>query len=287
MPAIRSIGVLLFVAIMACHAADPLPLMPRVADYTQMWWAEGFPSHTPSAPWLRVIQTGSFAMVMNTETLQVPHFGAVTGINGYGTAAPEGNRDWQTLPEAKLELSMTVEGKTYRCTAGGKWSRWGGPRVIESGRFFQRADVTDLVFTADDGQRLEVEARFETAAWPDRLSLILAARPKLEAKWRGAAMEIGLTTAKGALRQRWELPGDQTWSSHDWHHVALALDPVNFKPVENEQRGHRAGHRTRHGDRRARWTTTPRSAGIASTSTASNRSRHRAARIQATTPSSA
>lgn len=142
-------------------------LMPVPADSTQMWWAQGFPTHTPDAPWVRVIQTGAFAMALNTETLRIPHIGPVAGLH----------EDWQKLPAAELHLGMTVDGKTFRCTAGGKWSKFGGPRLIESGRFFQRADVTDLVFEADDGSRLNVEARFETAAWPERLALVLAARP--------------------------------------------------------------------------------------------------------------
>ena len=41
----------------------------------------------------------------------------------------------------------------------------------------QIADVTDLVFTSDEGADSNVEARLETVAWPDRLPLVLAARP--------------------------------------------------------------------------------------------------------------
>jgi len=116
-----------------------------------------------------VVQTGSYAVVLNTETLSIPHLGGVNGLND----------DWRKLPAADLALNISVDGKNYRCTSGGKWSRFTGPRLIESGCFFQRADVTDLEFKADDGVRLNVEARFETAAWPDRLGLILAARPGL------------------------------------------------------------------------------------------------------------
>ncbi|MCX6854556.1 MAG: LamG domain-containing protein [Verrucomicrobia bacterium] len=153
----------------AQSATDLLPLMPRVEDHTQMWWAEGFPGTIPTAPWLRVVQTDSYAMVLNTETLSIPHLGEVSGLKD----------DWHKLPAAELALSITVDGTRYRCTAGGKWSRFTGPRLIESGCFFQRADVTDLEFNADDGSRLNVEARFETAAWSDRLGLILAVRPGL------------------------------------------------------------------------------------------------------------
>ena len=148
-------------------ATGPSPLMPQARDRTQMWWADGFPSHTPTAPWVRVIQTGHYAAALNTETLRMEHFGAVEGMEA----------EWRRLPGAQLELAITMDGRTYRCAGGGPWSRWAGPRLIESGRFFQRADVTDLVFAADDGSRLNVEARFETVAWSDRLSLILAARP--------------------------------------------------------------------------------------------------------------
>lgn len=231
--------VLLLAPLPLSRAVEPVSLMPRVADQTQMWWADGFPSHTPSARWLRVVQTGNYAMALDTERLRIPHFGPVSGIEG----------EWRNLPAADLELKLTVDGKAYSCTAGGKWTRWTGPRLIESGRFFQRADVTDLVFTADDGARLNVEARFETAAWPDRLSLILAARPGSKAgarpdqktpptnlgePWKDAAMEIRLATAKGTLHQRWELPAGRSWPASEWREVSLALDPVAFRVAAGE-----------------------------------------------------
>lgn len=223
---------LLFARATPGGAAELDALMSRVEDHTAMWWADGFPSHTPAAPWLRVVQTGSYALVLDTETLRIPHFGAVAGGAGDDAAAPGDNLAWKALPAAELGLSITVDGKAHRCTAGGKWSRFAGPRLIESGRFLQRADVTDLTFTADDGGRLKVEARFETAAWPDRLGLILAARPEPGASWKNAAMEIGLTTTKGALRQRWELPESQTWTTGEWREVSLSLDPMAFTAEE-------------------------------------------------------
>ncbi len=178
------IAALVFGAVALANASEPSvvtpgDVMPGVADYAHMWWAEGFPTHTPEAPWLRVIQTGRYALALNTERLQIPHFGLVpTGV-GYAECARADNRAWQRLPPAELALTITVNRRDYRCTAGGKWTQTSGPRLIESGRFLQRADVTDLVFESDVGERLNVEARFETVAWPDRLGLILAARPGL------------------------------------------------------------------------------------------------------------
>ncbi|TWT79272.1 hypothetical protein CA13_06700 [Planctomycetes bacterium CA13] len=133
-----------------------------------MWWADGFPSHSPSARWHRCFQSGNYGFVLDTETMQIPHFGPLDIPNAV-----------TTLPPAQLGLRIVVDGKTYECAAGGKWTKHGGPRLIESGRFFQRGDVTDLVFTSTDEQELNVEARFETAAWSDRLGLIFAARPAI------------------------------------------------------------------------------------------------------------
>lgn len=158
----------------------PSALMPRPMDYTSMWWTEGFPGTIDGAPWLRCVQTGYYAMVVDTETMRIPHFGPVTPGTSYAMCDRGDPRAWASLPPAELTLAITADGKTYRCTEGGKWSRFTGPRLIESGRFLQRADVTDLVFRSESGERLNVEARFETAAWADRLGLILAARPGIE-----------------------------------------------------------------------------------------------------------
>ena len=218
-----------------CAAEPPVSstqvLMPRVEDYTHLWWAEGFPGQTPTAPWQRVIQTGYYAMVLDTQTLRIPHFGPVPGGVDYLAAARADNRAWQSLPPAELTLNISIGARTYRATAGGKWTQFTGPRLVESGRFLQRADVTDLVFAADDGRELNVEARFETVAWPDRLALILAARPGLRPseQWEDAALEIGLTTPNGELRQRWEPAQNQTWSGREWREVSLALDPNAFQ----------------------------------------------------------
>jgi Concanavalin A-like lectin/glucanases superfamily len=155
----------------------PPALWPHPQDYTQMWWAEGFPGTVPSAPWLRCIQTGRYAMVLDTRTMRIAHLGVVPDGDDYLTSAVRDNRAWQGLPAADLTLELSVAGKTYRCTAGGAWTQHSGPRLIASGRFLQHADVTDLVFTAADGSTLNVEARCETIAWPDRLGFVLAARP--------------------------------------------------------------------------------------------------------------
>ncbi|TVS12219.1 MAG: hypothetical protein EA424_22825 [Planctomycetaceae bacterium] len=69
----------------------PSALMPRSEDYTHIWWAEGFPAHTPAAPWRRVVQTGHYALAFDTDTLRIPRFGPVSGRVGYlATARADG-----------------------------------------------------------------------------------------------------------------------------------------------------------------------------------------------------
>ncbi|MDF1825617.1 MAG: hypothetical protein P1U68_13300 [Verrucomicrobiales bacterium] len=154
-----------------------LPFMPGLKDYTRQWWADGFPGNEGSNPWLRVFETGRFAFVLNTETLEVPHFGITSSAPGYAESARSQTSTWKELPAAEMALHLTVDGKDYRAISGGEWKRHSGPRLIESGRFFQRSDVTDLTFISEDGSDLNVEARLETLAWPDRLGLVLSARP--------------------------------------------------------------------------------------------------------------
>lgn len=160
--------------------AAPVPLaelMPRTGDYTSMWWAEGFPGVIPNAPWKRCVQTGSYLMEHDTVSLQFSHLGPV-----------QAGKEPQVPVPAKLELLLKADGKTYQCSKGGPWSRFTGPRLIESGTFMQRADVTDLEFApTDGGPPVNLEARFETAAWPDRLGLIFAARPGQESIKNGEA----------------------------------------------------------------------------------------------------
>ncbi|MCU0748296.1 MAG: LamG domain-containing protein [Akkermansiaceae bacterium] len=175
----------------ATAVAAPVPLaelMPQPGDYTSMWWAEGFPGVIPKAPWKRCVQTGFYAMEQDTVSLQFSHLGPVQAGMDYLKFGEKEPSTPQVPSPAKLELLLKADGKLYQCSKGGPWSRFTGPRLIESGLFLQRADVTDLEFTAmDGGPPVNVEARFETAAWPDRLGMIFAARPGQESIKEGEA----------------------------------------------------------------------------------------------------
>lgn len=144
-----------------CAGQDLAPFMPRQHDNTVMGWQDGFPAIVEDAPWRRFVRTGLYSFVLDTDRIRIPRLGPADEPRGDG---------------AELSLNVVVDGKTYTCNQGVEWSRFAGPRVIESGRFLQRADVNGLVFEAKDGSTLHAESRFESAAWPDQLALTLAIR---------------------------------------------------------------------------------------------------------------
>jgi len=197
---------------------DIAALMPGENDHTSLWWRDGYPTVVPDAAWRRVVKTGRYWFMLDTDTLQIPRLGS--------TAGPVGE-----LPGADLRLAMTVDGKTYRCRKSGEVSRFTGPRLIESGRFLQRADVTHLIFTAKDGTNLNVEARLETAAWADQLGLTLAARPGVR------EIEVG-TGSFGRVRggygldgsNRLEIPAEECETATDRFTLEFwVLLPVDFQ----------------------------------------------------------
>jgi hypothetical protein len=141
-------------------------LIPGIKDTCRMWWRDGFPPKSPGARPHRCIESGTYGLVFDVERISLPHFGATSS-----------GENLEGLPPAELSLTLQVDGKTYRCGGIREWDRTEGPRLIESGRFLQRTDVTGLVFTSPDGAVLPVDASFELAAWPDALAMELRARP--------------------------------------------------------------------------------------------------------------
>ncbi len=150
-------------------------LMPDAGAHTAMWWAEGFPGVVPEAPWLRTVRTGSYVFGLETDTLRVSQLGPVEGGGSYTSLVKSVSE--ASAPPAELSLEISANGKTYRCRKSLGPTKHTGPRVIDSGRFLQRADISGLLFATDEGEELNVDARFETVAWPDRLGMVLHARP--------------------------------------------------------------------------------------------------------------
>ena len=156
---------------------SPTRCMPLVSDYAYMWWADGWRGRAPDGKLLRLTQTGRYGMALDVEHMTVPHLGTLGKPSSYEAAVTEDNARVLGLAAADLQLTFIADGKTYRCVQGGKAEYHSGPRTVESGRFCQRGDVTDLVFKSAEGETPGLEARFETVAWPDRLAMLLEASP--------------------------------------------------------------------------------------------------------------
>ena len=168
-------------------------------------------------------------MVLDTESLQIPHMGSASP----GSSVAQIN----ALPSANLKLTITLNGTAYHSTGALPFDRNIGPRIIESGHFFQRADVTHLIFKSETGDTLPTDARFETSAWSDRLSFVLYAEPQQNTPdsatpptnaqhWQKATMSIQLTNATGTLQQ--------TAQHSQQGKVALVFDPITMEEIPSQ-----------------------------------------------------
>ncbi|MFM9000626.1 MAG: LamG domain-containing protein [Opitutia bacterium] len=163
---------------------------PATSDWTSMHWAGGMPAKGGFG--VRVIETGSYFFALDTRTLAARAFGyrgrTVTPYHpepgDVDGPLPEHLRlrkgvAWESAPPGRLYLSATVDGERYEVKRGKPWDGKEGPRLIESGRYLQRGDVFGLELQSNEGKTLAGEFRLETVAWPDRLNIILHARPPL------------------------------------------------------------------------------------------------------------
>ncbi|MDF1811096.1 MAG: hypothetical protein P1V20_02750 [Verrucomicrobiales bacterium] len=214
------VSVLFFVGVVhPAEEADLSRCMPQKEDFTSMWWRAGYPAVVPGAPWHRCISTETYALVQDTKTLTIPHLGKYKPGRPVSEPGP-----------AELELKLSVNGKTYFARSAQEVSRFVGPRIIESGKFLQRADVTNLIFTAEDGSVLNQESRLETVAWGDRLGFILSARPGRQSVAEGEKCfgiingGYGLTGAN-----RFDVPGESCDTPETFRLSFHAFVPTVFK----------------------------------------------------------
>jgi hypothetical protein len=166
---------------------NPRACVPTAADYGHTWWAEGFPWQSGiDAPPYRCVQTGVYGLVLDVTHIRIPHLGRLARpAPTYAEAVRADNRAVMALPPADLDLVLTLDGHEYRCVRGGEYRMHSGPRLVESGRYLQRLDVTDLVFEDAEGVRPHASGRLEIVAWPERLAFLVEAVPERPATASG------------------------------------------------------------------------------------------------------
>ena len=169
----------------------PLPpesCMPRLQDYTHMWWADGLRNRSADSRMLRCIQTGYYGLALDVEKVELVHLGPLVNTAGYQDVLFETNQRVLDLPPAKLELSVQIGDKRFRCNRSSVvYSGVPFARIVESGRFCQRSDLLRLDLEDEQGNRLDAYGRLEIVAWPDRL--ILLAEVELTGEKKGGSQE--------------------------------------------------------------------------------------------------
>ena len=168
-----AVGLMVFISSLRggqeVRAVKPSDCMPAVTDYAYMWWANGWRSPAK----VLAFQTGHYGMAIDVRKVQVLHLGAIAKPLPAEQAVVQGNEAIFSLPPRPVGLEVIVDGTSYTCTG----SEAPASRLIDSGRFLQRADIEQLVFQDAAGRRLPAAGRLEIVAWPDRLCLLLEITP--------------------------------------------------------------------------------------------------------------
>ncbi len=158
---------------------------PQLAagDYTFMWWAHGWRGRSPHDEKVLCIQTGHYGMAIDVEKVALLNLGPISNAMSYSDASQQGNEVIFNLPSPDLTLIVSVDGEDFHCVRGtvDQSDRLDFPvRIIDSGRYVQRADILQLTFKNKSGEQLEAEGRLEITALPERLSFLFELSPKVE-----------------------------------------------------------------------------------------------------------
>ena len=149
-------------------SSGPSMLFDNVGDYSYSWWANGI---RDSALLLR-FQTSRYALEFDVPAFKLPYLAPIT------SDAPESDLLTQDddrefgRPDASLTCAIHSLGRSYQAT--GASAKLDDCNLIESGKFFQRREITGIRWQQGCPT---VKSSLEIAAWPDRLTLLLRATP--------------------------------------------------------------------------------------------------------------
>ena len=203
---------------------QPNECMPEVRDYTYMWWAHGFGQPATGKPQILCFQTGRYGAAIDVQNVQLILIGAIESAEPYLAAATQDNGVVLGLPAGNLGLYVLVGQTKYRCVRGAVNQRdmLDYPvRIIDSGRFVQRADILQLVFEDDKGQRLNAQARLEIEAWPDRACFIVQLTPNDDLADASLVVSLGQQTA--TLNSDRQPPSRQVFRAGQTQTVGLSV----------------------------------------------------------------
>ena len=220
---------------------------PESRDYGLMWWPHGWRTVDWSASdrtpqkLVRCVQTGHYAMAMDTGSMQILHLGPIEEAKSYIQATNEGDETVFALPAAELRLTIAANGIRYRCVRGAH------PRLIDGGRFLQRGDIVGLLFLDETGEPLATNARLEVTSWPETLSFELEAGPAEPAtaaasvsegkQWADVSLEIELTYAGRTLKAKKAVDSGGILKVGNLERVSLSVLPADPQVAVEEPAG--------------------------------------------------
>jgi len=149
-------------------SAGPSMLFDNVGDYSYSWWANGI---RDSALLLR-FQTSRYALEFDVPAFKLPYLAPITSDALESDLLTQDDDREFGRPDASLTCAIHILGRTYQ--AIGASAKLDDCNLIESGKFFQRREITGIQWQQGCPT---VKSSLEIAAWPDRLTLLLRATP--------------------------------------------------------------------------------------------------------------
>ena len=127
-------------------------------------------------------ETGCYGFQVDVADLTRVRLGRLDDGMDYLQALNAGTARMENLPEAGLDISVTVEGVTYRAVSSRAGestaaNRMQDVRLWESGRIAQNFELYDVTFKNDAGEKLPCLASLHLVGWPDSLALTAELTP--------------------------------------------------------------------------------------------------------------
>ncbi len=153
-------------------------------NYTYGYWLNGYRRiQGDTSPDALCFETGTYGFMLEPTKLSSPRFGVFDKRLSYQQALEARATRMDSLKDARLDIELAVNGKTYRAeSAKTRFSMW------DSGRIAQYFTLLDLNFTDEAGKRLSVYGDLNLVAWPGSLNFTVDA---LEPTDRVAPGKVG------------------------------------------------------------------------------------------------
>ena len=170
----KSVWVPAIILAFAAHSpvcSDPLErtaLFNNVSDYSYSWWADGIRDN----PLVLRFQTSRYTLQFDVPALKLVYLAPIASEIPEPSLLTQNDDRMFGRPDASLICSIHTSGRTYQAT--GASAKLEDCNLIESGKFFQRREITGVKW---ENGCPPVKSRLEIAAWQDRLTLLLRVTP--------------------------------------------------------------------------------------------------------------